>query len=350
MAIPSSGIVLSGTRAFVTGVAGTTLDPAERRFIAAARPFGLILFRRNIAEPEQVCRLTADFRDAVGWNAPVLVDQEGGRVQRLGPPHWRKYPSAGRLAGAALLVNDRALVRDVARLMAEDMRSVGITVDCMPNLDLQIPGQSNVVGDRAYGGDPHLVAACGRAAADGLLAGGVLPVIKHLPGHGRSMVDSHHALPVVTARLDDLEPLDFAPFVAVADLPAAMTAHVVYTAIDPDRPATQSPVVIEEIIRGLIGFDGLLFSDDVSMNALSGSLGERAELSLAAGCDVVLHCNGVMSEMEDVAAAAAVLPTTSRERAEAALNRIAAPDTVDASAIAARLDAALAAYDEGAAI
>ncbi|WP_181702750.1 beta-N-acetylhexosaminidase [Chthonobacter albigriseus] len=336
------------TLAFVTGVAGTVLTDDERRFLADARPWGMILFRRNVESPDQLRALTAEFRSIVGWEAPVLVDQEGGRVQRLTAPNWRKYPSARRLAEAAS--GDLALMRDTARLMAEDLRAAGITVDCMPNLDLGFPGQSEVVGDRAYAGDPAKVAAHGRAVADGLLAGGVLPVIKHIPGHGRATVDSHHALPVVTAPLADLEAADFAPFLALADLPAAMTAHVVYTALDPDWPATQSSVVIGEIIRGLIGFQGLLFSDDLSMNALTGSLGERAGFCLRAGCDIALHCNGILAEMEQVAAAAPELSGMALARAERALSFVRPPDTVDVAAINVRLDAALAAFDAGTSI
>lgn len=338
------------TRAFVTGLAGTAITEAERHFVAEAAPFGLILFRRNVTDRGQLARLVADFRDAVGWAAPVMVDQEGGRVRRLGPPNWRAYPSAARLAEAAALVGDPALVRDVARLMAADLAEVGIDVDCAPCLDLGLPGVTPAIGDRAFSADPAVVAAHGRAVADGLLAGGVLPVVKHVPGHGRAVVDSHHALPVVDAPLDELQALDFTPFVALADLPAAMTAHLVYTAVDPDHPATQSPVVIAEIIRGLIGFDGLLFSDDVSMNALSGGVGTRADRALKAGCDIALHCNGVMAEMEAVAAVAPPLAGRARERADAALSRIGPADTVDLDAIAARLAAALAAADTAAGI
>jgi beta-N-acetylhexosaminidase len=332
-------------RAFVTGVSGPLLSDAERRFLSEADPFGLILFRRNVEGSDQIRRLTDDFRDCVGRDAPVMVDQEGGRVQRLTAPVWRKYPSASRIARAAAVSADEALIADVARVMAADLREVGITVDCMPCLDLGMPGQSDVIGDRAYDGDPAVVARAGRAVAAGLLAGGVLPVIKHIPGHGRATVDSHHALPVVTAGIDDLTALDFAPFVALSDLPAAMTAHLVFTDIDPDWPATQSPIVISQIIRGLIGFDGLLFSDDLSMNALIGPIGERAGRCLAAGCDVALHCNGVLAEMEEVASVAPRLSGDGLRRADAALSRIGPPDRLDVEPVLARLDAALAAFD-----
>jgi beta-N-acetylhexosaminidase len=332
-------------RAFVTGLAGPSLGDDERRFLADADPFGVILFRRNVETPDQVSRLTASVRDAAGRDVPILVDQEGGRVQRLAAPHWRKYPSAQRLARACAACGDGDLVADVARLMAEDLRSVGITVDCMPCLDLGLPGASAAIGDRAYGGDAPTVIRAGRSAIAGMLAGGVLPVIKHIPGHGRATVDSHLALPVVTTSFEDLAATDFAPFVALADAPAAMTAHLVYTALDPDWPATQSSAVIDGVIRGLIGFDGLLFSDDLSMHALVGPLGDRAERALAAGCDVALHCNGVMAEMVEVAAAAPRLTGDALRRADVALSRIVPADTIDGEAVVARLEAALAGYD-----
>ncbi|WP_237151802.1 beta-N-acetylhexosaminidase [Oryzibacter oryziterrae] len=338
------------TLAFVTGIAGSDLLPEERAFVRDAAPWGLILFRRNVVSTEQLKRLTADFRDAVGWNAPVLVDQEGGRVQRLTAPNWPKYPSGLRIAAAARLAGDETLIADVAQVMAEDMRLAGITIDCAPCLDLYIPGATIAIGDRCYSGDPQVVAAAGRQMANGLLAGGILPVIKHLPGHGRAMVDSHHELPVVNESLDLLAASDFAPFVALADLPAAMTAHLIYKAVDPDRPATQSPIVIGEIIRGLIGFEGLLFSDDLSMNALKGTLGERARATIAAGCDMALHCNGLMDEMRQVAAEAPELSGKSLERANKALNSVPAPSHMDREAVLARLAAALAVHDGAASI
>jgi beta-N-acetylhexosaminidase len=331
--------------AFVTGLAGPILGDDERNFIRDADPFGVILFRRNIEDPAQVSRLTSEVRAAAGRDLPVLVDQEGGRVQRLTAPHWRRYPSAARLARACAACGDDTLLADVARLMAEDLRAVGITVDCMPCLDLGLPQTSPAIGDRAYGGDVTTVTRSGRAAMAGMLAGGVLPVMKHIPGHGRATVDSHHDLPVVTATVDDLAATDFAPFVALSDAPAAMTAHLVYMAIDPDWPATQSSLVIHGIIRGLIGFDGLLFSDDLSMNALVGPLGERAGRAIAAGCDIALHCNGVMAEMEGVAAAVPALAGEPLRRAEAALSRIGPPDSLDSEAVVARLEAALTGFD-----
>lgn len=333
------------SRAFVTGLKGTVLSAEERAFLAEAAPWGLILFRRNVESPEQLKRLTGDFRDAVGWQAPVLVDQEGGRVQRLTAPHWRKYPSGRRLAGAAALAGDDRLIADVAHLIGDDLAAAGIDVDCAPCLDIATPDMTPAIGDRSYGERPDLVARAGRAFADGLMAAGLLPVVKHVPGHGRASVDSHHELPVVDADLDGLAAADFMPFAALADLPAAMTAHLVYTAIDPARPATQSPIVIEDVIRGRIGFDGLLFSDDLSMNALKGTLAERARATLAAGCDIALHCSGDMSEMTAVAAEAPELVGKAATRAERALKvRVGSPHD-DADGVLARLDAALAAYD-----
>lgn len=326
-------------RALVCGCAGFGFSDDERRFIASARPWGLILFRRNIDDPAQVARLTGAFREIVGRaDAPVLVDQEGGRVQRLGPPHWPKYPAAAafdRLAGHDLDAKAR-LVWLCARQIAADLRAVGISVDCLPVLDVPAAGSHVIIGDRAYSREPQKVARFGRAAAEGLLAGGVLPVMKHLPGHGRAATDSHFELPRVEADKENLARVDFAPFRHLRDLPIAMTAHVVYGALDPHQPATASPKVVSEVIRGEIGFDGLLLSDDLSMQALSGSLRERAAAAFSAGIDVVLHCNGDLAEAQAVADAAPLLAGKSLARAEAALARIARDpepfDPVDASA------------------
>lgn len=333
------------SRAFVTGLKGTVLSAEERAFLAEATPWGLILFRRNVESPEQLKRLTGDFREAVGWQAPVLVDQEGGRVQRLTAPHWRKYPSGRRLAGAAALAGDERLIADVAHLIGDDLAAVGIDVDCAPCLDIATPDMTPAIGDRSYGERPDQVASAGRAFAEGLMAAGLLPVIKHVPGHGRARVDSHHELPVVEADMESLAAADFMPFAALADLPAAMTAHLVYTAIDPARPATQSPIVIEDIIRGRIGFDGLLFSDDLSMNALKGTIAERARATLAAGCDIALHCSGDMTEMTAVAAEAPELVGKAAARAERALKVLVGSPHDDVDGVLARLDAALVAYD-----
>lgn len=333
-------------RAFIAGCSGLALTEEEVAFFRESRPWGFILFRRNIGTPEQVLALTGALRDCVGRaDAPVLVDQEGGRVQRLGPPHWPKYP-AGR-AFAALRLNDplqlRETVRLSAMLMARDLLAVGITVDCLPVLDVPVAGAHDVIGDRAYGADPSSVAVLGRAAAEGLMAAGVLPVMKHVPGHGRAGVDSHLHLPVVTATRRRLEQ-DFLPFRINADLPMAMTAHVVYSAIDPERPATISRKVVSGIIRRKIGFDGLLMTDDLSMKALGGGFRERTEAAFAAGCDMALHCNGDLAEMRAVAEGAPVLAGKAARRAKAALARLKhLPEPFDPVDARARIDAMLAA-------
>jgi beta-N-acetylhexosaminidase len=308
-------------RAFITGIAGPALTDAERAFLREAQPWGLIVFERNIAEPSALRRLTDDFRALLGRDAPVLVDQEGGRVQRLNPPHWPKYPPAA--AYGRLYEHNRAAglaaAQLGARLIAADLAAVGIDVDCMPVADLPAVGADAVIGDRAFAAQPDAVAALAIAFADGLLGGGVLPVVKHIPGHGRATADSHQKLPVVTAEKATLETSDFAAFRPLAGLPLAMTAHVVFTAIDPIAPATTSAVIVRDVIRNSIGYQGLLMSDDLSMGALNGSLSERARAALAAGCDVVLHCNGNMDEMVAVAAAAPNLSGESARRADAAL-------------------------------
>ena len=321
--------------AAIFGCAGPALGPDEAAFFHETRPWGFILFGRNVETPDQVRRLVADLRDAVG-DAPVLIDQEGGRVQRLRPPHWPRYPAARAYGERA----DAATRREIAwlggRLIAHDLMAVGVNVDCAPVLDVAAPGAHDVIGDRAYGQTPEVVAGLGRAFADGLLAGGVLPVIKHIPGHGRALADSHLQPPVVDATRAELA-RDFAPFRANADLPAAMTAHVVYPAIDPTGPATTSRVVIEDVIRTDIGFDGLLMTDDLSMKALTGDFASRARDALAAGCDLVLHCNGDMAEMRAVAAGATLLAGDSARRADAALARIAkGAESFDVEAARAR--------------
>src|ERR1700689_3427088 len=291
-------------RAFITRVGGLGVTDRERAFLREAQPWGFILFRRNVASPQQLVGLIDAMRDVLGRRAPVLIDQEGGRVQRLGPPHWRGYPPGGAYGGG----NDRdrelglAAARLGARLIAADLFELGIDVDCLPLADVPVRNADPIVADRAYGNEPGKVAAFARAIAQGLDAGGVLPVLKHIPGHGRAGVDSHKKLPVVEAKRAVLEATDFAAFVPLADLPMAMTAHVVFTATDPLAPATVSATIVREVIRGSIGFDGLLMSDDIPMEALSGAVGERAQNAIAAGCDVVLHCNGDISEMTAVAA------------------------------------------------
>jgi beta-N-acetylhexosaminidase len=328
--------------AAIFGCAGPRLSAAERDFFRATNPLGFILFARNCETPEQVRALVAALREAVGRPAaPVLIDQEGGRVARLKPPHWPAYPAAAALAA---LGGERAreAVWLGARLIAADLAALGITVDCLPVLDLPVPGADAVIGDRAYGDRPETVATLGRAAAEGLLAGGVLPVIKHIPGHGRGTVDSHQALPRVEAPLALLEAADFAPFRALADMPLAMTAHIVYTALDAERPATLSRRVIGEAIRASIGFDGLLMTDDLSMRALGGSFATRAAGALEAGCDVMLHCNGDMAEMTEVAEAIGPLRPAGEARLARAEARFERAQPIDRPAAEARFRALLA--------
>ena len=293
-------------RAVIFGCAGPELTDRERRFFAETEPLGFILFQRNCTDPAQVRRLVDQLRESVGRaDAPVLIDQEGGRVLRLKPPHWRAAPAQGRFADLAGRDPDRA--REAAylnaRLLAAELAELGITVDCAPVLDLMLPGAHQIIGDRALGSEPDQVTELGLAVAQGLLDGGVLPVVKHIPGHGRATVDSHHELPVVEAPRDVLEHADFEPFRRLSGQPWAMTAHVVYEAIDPEWPASLSPLVIAEVIRGWIGFDGFLVSDDVTMKALKGDVGALSLAAVEAGCDAILHCNGDLHEMERVARA-----------------------------------------------
>lgn len=330
------------TAAVVLGCAGLTLSKAERSFYRDADPWGFILFRRNVESPDQVRALTDALRETVGrHDAPILIDQEGGRVQRLRPPHWPTYPAALAYGGTA---GDPAARREIvrlgARLIARDLRELGITVNCAPVLDVPAPGGHEIVGDRAFGRDADAVASLGRAFAEGLLAGGVLPVIKHAPGHGRATADSHHGLPVVDTPAEVLEDVDLRPFRVCSDMPAAMTAHVVYTAIDPKRPSTASRKAIRWL-RDQSGFDGLLFTDDLSMQALTGSLTERAEAARKAGCDILLHSNGDPAEMAAVMEGAGKLKGGAKRRAEAALGRIVrTPEPLDEAEARARFRAA----------
>lgn len=316
---------MSDSKALILGAAGTVLSSEERAFFAAEAPWGFILFARNLSEPNQIRDLVAAMRESVGRpDAPVFIDQEGGRVQRLRPPLAGYYPPADTLGRIYAQDRDAAIRASwlMSRLHALDLIQYGVNADCLPVLDVPVEGAHDVIGDRAYAHDPQVVAALGAAAAEGLLAGGVMPVIKHIPGHGRAFSDSHHALPVVDAALDELRAHDFVPFKALRHAPAAMTAHVVYTTIDADNPATTSPRVIGEFIRGEIGFDGLLMSDDLSMKALSGDFGVRTRSALAAGCDIVLHCNGDMAEMKAIAKAAPALAGEAKTRAARALNAL----------------------------
>jgi beta-N-acetylhexosaminidase len=295
---------MSRPRAVIFGCAGPDLTSAERAFFRDSDPLGFILFARNVDTPERTRRLVEELRSCVARaDAPVMIDQEGGRVARLKPPHWRKAPPARLLGDLYLRDPERGLeaARLNSRLLAADVTSIGCDVDCLPVLDIAFPETHAVIGDRAYADRPEPVAALGRAAAEGLLAEGVMPVIKHIPGHGRATVDSHLSLPKVSAPRHVLERTDFVPFRLLADLPWAMTGHLLFEAIDPAACITVSARSVQEVIRDHIGFDGLLLSDDLSMQALGGSLGERAAQALAAGCDVALHCNGQMNEMTEIA-------------------------------------------------
>ncbi len=331
-------------RAFITGLAGLEISAAERAFLREAQPWGLIIFKRNVSTPRQLAALVQSFRDAVGWYAPVLVDQEGGRVSRLGPPHWPVYPPGARYGA----LYDRepaagiAAARLGARLIAADLKAVGIDVDCLPLADVPVAGSNVVIGDRAYGSEPAKVAVLAAAVAEGLMAGGVLPVVKHLPGHGRATVDSHAKLPVVDTDRGTLEATDFAAFRPLNGLPLGMTAHVVFSAIDPATPATTSVTMVRQVIRGFVGFQGALMTDDISMGALSGSLAERSKAALAAGCDLVLHCNGNLAEMTQVVGAVPMLAGEAARRCDGALAARRAPDELDVEAARAIFDAMIA--------
>ncbi|MGH6709427.1 MAG: beta-N-acetylhexosaminidase [Bradyrhizobium sp.] len=328
-------------RAFITGVSGLELSADERAFIAAERPWGFILFKRNIETPAQVASLVGELRGLIGnADAPVLIDQEGGRVQRLGPPHWPVYPP-GAVFGALYDIDPQLgfkAARLSSRLIAADLIDLGITVDCLPLADVPIAGADAVIGNRAYGTEPGKVAAIARAVTEGLEQGGVLPVLKHIPGHGRATADSHFRLPTVDTARDELDRTDFAAFQPLADLPMAMTAHVVFSALDPAHPATTSATIIRQVIRGVIGFQGLLMSDDVSMNALAGSIAERTRAIANAGCDMILHCNGKLDEMRDVARETPELTGEALNRANRALASRKQPEPLDRQAARAELD------------
>jgi beta-N-acetylhexosaminidase len=327
------------TRA-IYGCAGTTLTTDEERFFADTQPWGFILFGRNIRDPDQVRRLVEALRATIDDpKAPVLIDQEGGRVARLKPPYWKERVAAARIgalhAVAADAAHEAAYLH--ARLIAHDLAELGINVDCAPVLDVPVESADDVIGDRALSGDPAVAVDLGRSVIDGLTDGGVLPVMKHIPGHGRAMADSHLALPRVNTPRESLSMTDFVTFRGLADCPMAMTAHVVYEAIDPRRPATTSPRVVKDIIRGEIGFEGLLMTDDLSMKALDGPLGKRAKAAQFAGCDIVLHCNGSLDEMAEVAAEVKPLDKIHLKRAEAAISHIVTPEAFDVAAGESRL-------------
>ena len=328
-------------KAFICGVSGLQLTADERDFLRAEQPWGFILFKWNVRDRVQVAALVAELRRVVDRpDAPVLIDQEGGRVQRLRPPEWPDYPRGatfGRLYERSKAQGLRAAWLS-ARLIADDLSELGVTVDCLPLADVPVAGADDVIGDRAYGHEPGQVSAIAKAVTDGLAAGGVLPVLKHIPGHGRATADSHLQLPVVDTPLAELERTDFAAFRPLNGLPMAMTAHVVFSALDRAQPATTSATIIADVIRTSIGFQGLLMSDDVSMNALKGTLAERTRASLAAGCDMILHCNGKLDEMREVAANTPLLAGQALARANATLAARGTPQAFDRNAARAELD------------
>jgi beta-N-acetylhexosaminidase len=336
-------------KSFICGVSGTALTESEREFLAIEQPYGVILFARNVESPAQVSALCAEIKTALNHPyAEILVDQEGGRVQRLRPPHWRRYPTAQALscradAARAVYVN--------ARLIAEELRSVGITMDCAPVADVLAPECHKIIGDRAFGDSASQVAVLARQQSEGLLDGGILSILKHIPGHGRATMDSHETLPVVSAPLAQLEAVDFAVFKQLSDLPLAMTAHILYPALDAKDCATFSPIVMN-YIRTEIGFHGLIMSDDLSMKALGGSFGMRTERSLAAGCDLVLAGNGALigeagsrdlfAEAREVAAASTPMSEESLKRAKAAASKRRAPKPAEETLLLAEWQQLLA--------
>lgn len=340
----------------ILGLAGLDVNPEERALFRSADPAGYILFKRNIDTPEQVCALTASLRDLAGRDVPILIDQEGGRVARLRPPHWPSFPTGeifGQLYGKAPVTAIEAC-RLNALALAALLRGLGINVDCLPLLDVRDPSGHDIIGDRSFGTEPLMVAALGKAVLDGFRAGGICGVVKHIPGHGRAAADSHLELPVVNASRDELE-RDFAPFRRLADAPMAMTAHITYTALDAERCATLSPTVID-VIRHDIGFGGLLMSDDLGMHALGNpqsgghppgsnalaDFGARALACLDAGCDVALHCSGDFAEMRAIVEAAPVMTEAAAARLAAAMEWMGAGDTTPVAEWAAARDALLA--------
>ncbi len=359
MSVPESASEAASKRprAVIFACAGPELSGRERRFFAETDPLGFILFANNIESPNQVRSLVAALRAAVGrGDAPVLIDQEGGRVARLGPPHWRAPPPARRLARLAAIDEDagREAARINGRLIACELSDLGITVDCAPVVDVPIPDGHDVIGDRAHGDTPEMVADLGGAVCEGLLEGGVIPVLKHIPGHGRARADSHVELPVVDTPLTEMARTDFRPFRDLSATPWAMTAHVLYRAIDPDYPATQSATVIDRVVRGDIGFQGLLLSDDIGMEALKGSLAERGAAALKAGCDAVLHCSGDFAGMAQAATGAGPMTGPGMARLargeEIRLSRAAAAASIDGAAaagLAERLETLLGRVADG---
>jgi len=337
---------MNGPNAVLFGVSGAALTRDERAFLRDADPLGFILFARNLGNADDIRHLTSDLRETVGrGDAPVLIDQEGGRVMRLQPPDWPAAPAAAEIGALHARNPDagREAAETLGRMFGAMLNDLGIDVDCAPVLDLGLPETTDAIGDRAYSADPETVSVLGGAMAHGLMREGCLPVIKHMPGHGRGTVDSHKELPRVEADLETLRATDFAAFRPLNDLPLGMSAHVVYEAADPENPGTVSRVVIDDLIRREIGFDGFLLTDDIAMEALSGTPGERATAALAAGCDAVLHCSGVLTEMEDVAGNVSALSQSAARRWNRARAAAQKPEGADFR----ELDSALTAQLEG---
>jgi len=319
-------------KAFITGVAGPQLGAEEKDFVKDQQPCGLILFDRNIEDRDQLKGLIGDYKEAVGSDHQmILIDQEGGRIQRMREPHWNKWPAGARYG--ELYREDPAAARLAAvlvyQMMAVELVDVGINVNCVPLLDIPVSGAHDIIGDRALSTDIQAIIELGRSVAKGNLLGGVLPVVKHIPGHGRAMADSHVKLPTIEASRTELEKTDFTTFKALNDLPLAMTGHLLMTDLDPLHNVSVSPTIIKDIIRGAIGFDGLLMSDDLSMEALSGTIGERGRDVVAAGCDVALYCKGVLAQMVDVAQSVPVLEGKALERFDQAMGLIHPPEAFD---------------------
>ena len=332
-------------QAAIYGLAGCELTAEECGFFRDARPAGYILFRRNIESRQQLRALTDAIRDLEGHDeVPILIDQEGGRVARMRPPEWPAFPSGEAFDQLYQLAPSSAVeaARVNARALGLMLHEAGVNVDCLPMLDVRQPGATDIVGDRALGAEPMQVASLGKAILDGLRSAGTLGVIKHIPGHGRALVDSHHELPIVEAGEDELA-IDLEPFERLRDAPMGMTSHLLYTAWDAERPASQSPTVIHDIIRERIGFDGFLMSDDIGMEALAGDHGQRATACVAAGCDVALHCDGKMENMLLVADAVGELsPEAEARLARAMAMRFTPDDEMDFAEAVAKRDALLA--------
>lgn len=319
-------------KAFISSSAGLELTSEEFSFFREEKPCGYILFQRNCETPAQVKRLIASVKEAIGTERLlVLIDQEGGRVARLAPPEWPAFPSAHTFGMLYTSNPERAIeaARLCSQYLASQLYELGITVNCVPVLDVPAPGADDIIGTRAYGTEPDIVIALGRAVMEGHMSAGVLPVIKHIPGHGRADADSHLSLPTVTATLDELEQIDFAPFKALNEAPLGMTGHLLIPALDPQDCVSTSQSIIRDIIRGSIGFDGALMSDDLSMGALEGSLAQRTEAVIAAGCDLALHCNGDFEEMTDVAAYTPELHGNALRRVNHALSLLHSPTAFD---------------------